>query len=289
MHQIDGKTRVCGLIGNPVEHTLSPMIHNFLADEMGIDLAYVPFEVKEGALGEAILGAYALNVLGLNITVPYKSQVIGCLKGIDPLAKKIGAVNTLVRQDGGYVGYNTDMTGLRRAILSQGMKIKDENVILIGAGGAARAVAFLCMEDGASHVWILNRTLSKAETIAGQLRNAYGKDNVTVLSLSDYDKIPKGKYLALQATSVGLKGKSDMAAIEDDAFYEMIHTGIDLIYNPTNTKFMRLVNSHGGKAYNGLMMLAYQAIDAFELWTGISISDEVTSRMLEMLSEKTAQ
>ena len=161
--EIDGKTRTCGLIGNPVEHTLSPMIHNTLAKLSGHNLVYVPFPVEPGSLDKAIAGAGALNLLGLNVTVPYKSEVIRSLREIDDLARNIGAVNTLVKTDDGYKGYNTDMEGLYRAMTSEGVKIAGEQIVLLGAGGAARAVAYLCAVKGADKVYMLNRTLSKAE------------------------------------------------------------------------------------------------------------------------------
>lgn len=139
---INGHTRTCGLIGNPVEHTMSPVIHNTLAGMLSHNLIYVPLLVEEGNLKDAIKGAFALNLLGLNITVPYKSQVIPYLARIDDLAEKIGAVNTLVRISEGFAGYNTDMPGLYRAMSSEGIEIQGQDVILLGAGGAARAVAF---------------------------------------------------------------------------------------------------------------------------------------------------
>ena len=120
---IDGYTRTCGLLGNPVEHTLSPVIHNTLSEKLGQNLVYVPFRVPSGHVGEAVRGAFSLNLLGLNVTVPYKSEVIPFLKEIDPLAKQIGAVNTLVRVEEGYKGYNTDMPGLYRAMCEDEVKI----------------------------------------------------------------------------------------------------------------------------------------------------------------------
>ena len=124
MAEIDGKTRVLGLLGNPVAHTFSPAIHNTVAEETGDNVVYVPFHVEsEEQLGDAVRGAYALNLLGLNVTVPYKQAVIPYLKEIDPVAKAIGAVNTLVRVDGGSRGYNTDYKGLRRALEAEGVVI----------------------------------------------------------------------------------------------------------------------------------------------------------------------
>ena len=152
----DGCTRVCGLIGNPVKHTLSPLIHNTLAHMLGIDLVYVPFEVKEENVGDAIRGAKALDIFGLNVTIPHKSAVIPYLEEIDPLAKGIGAVNTLVRtENGGFKGYNTDMTGLYHAMTDEDVVLEGKKIIILGAGGVARPAAFLCGSKGASELYIL--------------------------------------------------------------------------------------------------------------------------------------
>lgn len=282
---IDGKTRTCGIIGNPVEHTLSPVIHNPLAKRCGHNLVYVPFPVEEGRIGEAVKGAYALNILGMNVTVPYKSEVIEHLVEVDELAAKIGAVNTLVRVDGGYKGYNTDMSGLRRAMFSEGIVLEGEDIILLGAGGAARAVAYLCAGQNAGRVYMLNRTLDKAQTVAKEVNEAFGREVIVPMLLSDYTVLPDKKFLAIQATSVGLEPHDDEVIIEDRAFYQKVHTGFDLIYKPFNTRFMQLVREAGGNAYNGLKMLAYQGIDAYELWNDVKIGDEDAAFVLDKMKQ----
>lgn len=281
--KIDGRTRTCGLIGNPVEHTLSPLIHNTLAARLGQELVYVPFHVEQGKLAEAVRGADALNILGINVTVPYKSEVIAHLAEIDELARNIGAVNTLVRTAGGYKGYNTDMEGLYRAMASEGIKITGEQIILLGAGGAARAVAWLCASKGAERVYLLNRTQDKAETVAEEVNISAGREAIRPMRLADYAAIPDGKYLAIQGTSVGLSPNDEDVVIEDAAFYEKVHTGFDLIYNPWETKFMRLVKARGGRAYNGLKMLLYQGIIAYELWNGVDVSEKEAQIVYEGL------
>ena len=270
---IDGKTVVCGLIGDPVDHTLSPFIHNTLAQETGRNLVYVPFSVKAEQVEDAVRGAWALSIRGLNVTVPHKSAVIPYLSSVEREAALIGAVNTLVPEEGGYRGYNTDLTGLGRALASDGVKLSGERVILLGAGGAARAAAFLCALRGAQEVWLLNRTLSRAQELADEVNRAAARACVKPLALSDWRQIPEGRYLAIQGTKVGLAPDSDRAPIEEEGFYRLIHTGCDLVYRPARTKFMRLVEEAGGRAYNGLKMLLYQGIEAYELWTGVSVPE----------------
>lgn len=281
--EINGKTRTCGLIGNPVEHTLSPLIHNTLAARLGQDLVYVPFFVEQGRLADAVKGAEALNIPGLNVTVPYKSEVIACLAEIDGLARNIGAVNTLVRTQGGYKGYNTDMEGLYRAMQAEGIKIAGEQIILLGAGGAARAVAWLCTLKGAERVYLFNRTLDRAQEVAKEVNTSAGREVICPMRLAEHEAVPEGKYLAIQGTSVGLSPNDEDVVIADAAFYEKVHTGFDLIYNPWETKFMRLVKAHGGRAYNGLKMLLYQGIIAYELWNGVKVSENEAQIVYESL------
>ena len=279
MMKINGYTRTCGLIGNPVEHTMSPAIHNTLAEELEENLVYVPFHVPTGQVREAVEGAYALNLLGCNVTVPYKSEVIPYLKEIDGLAERIGAVNTLVRTEGGFRGYNTDMPGLYRAMCEDDVKIDGEKVLLLGAGGVARAVAMLLADKGAAEIIILNRTIEKAQKIAEEINGYLGKEKIRTLAMDAYAELPEGeRYLAIQATNVGMFPHTDAAVIEDTDFYKKVHTGYDLVFNPAETKFMKLTKESGGRAYNGLKMLLYQGIIAYELWTGAKVSGELANK-----------
>lgn len=274
MTDIKGTTRICGLIGNPVEHSISPVIHNNLAELCGIDLVYETFKVEKDLVGEAVKGAYALNILGLNVTVPHKQKVMGELMDIDPLAEAIGAVNTLVRVDGGYKGYNTDILGLWRELKDAGIDISGKDVIILGAGGAARAIAFLCADNGAKNVYLFNRTVEKAKLIADSVNGHFKKDIVVPNNIEDYSVLTGSDYIAIQTTSVGLHPNDDEAVIKAEEFYEKLAVGVDVIYNPIKTKFMRLVEAQGKPAYNGLKMLLYQGIASFELWNNITVSKE---------------
>ena len=286
IQQIDGHTRLCGLVGNPVEHTMSPMIHNTLAAKEGRNMVYVPFQVEHGAVRAAVEGAYALNVLGMNVTVPYKSEVLDCLKDIDAMAEKIGAVNTLVRMEGGYKGYNTDMLGLYRAMCSENIRLEGEEILLLGAGGAARAVAYMCVSKGASKVYMMNRTVEKAGQVAEEVNRALATDCIVPMAIEDYKGLPENrKYLAIQATSVGLYPDVDAAVIKDADFYKRVHTGFDLIYKPAETKFMSLVRQNGGQAYHGLKMLLYQGVIAYELWNDTSVSEEAALAVYDKMKE----
>ena len=284
--EINGHTRLCGLIGNPVEHTLSPVIHNTVVEEMHDNLVYVPFHVEQGNLQKAIAGAYSLNVLGLNVTVPYKQAVIPCLDCVEGLAEKIGAVNTLVRTENGFQGYNTDMMGLYRAMEEEGIAFEAEDMILLGAGGAARAAVFLCAEKGAKRVYLLNRSYEKAAVLAEEVNRAYERDCILPMALSEYEKLPEEKMTAIQGTSAGLYPNTEDAVILDPAFYQHISKAYDLIYKPEETRFMKLVKEAGGEAYCGIRMLLYQGIIAYELFLDTKVPENVIRKVSALLQEK---
>mgnify|MGYP003246980661 CR=1 FL=1 len=272
MKDVKGTTRVCGIIGNPVGHSVSPVLQNTLADITGTELVYVPFKVEDN-IKAAIEGAYALNVFGLNVTVPHKSAVIECLADIDPIAASIGAVNTLVRTDRGYKGYNTDILGLKRELEEAGIALGGRRVIILG-----------------SAIYILNRTVSKAENIAASVNEYFEADIAKAMDIADYAGLEGGGYVCIQTTSVGLYPDTDKAPVEDEAFYKKIDAAVDIIYNPAVTKFMKLVKASGKasdgtdkKAYNGLKMLLYQGVSAYELWNNVQISTQQSEEVYKAM------
>ena len=202
------------------------MIHNTLAEELGINLCYTAFKVEKDRLHEAVAGADAFNILGMNVTVPHKCEIIKELSDIDPLAARIGAVNTLVRVDGGYKGYNTDAIGLYRELEEENIIIKDKEVIILGAGGASNAITYICADKGAAKIYLLNRTFDKAKKLADDVNSHFG-DIVVPLAISDYRLIPGGKYPVIQTTSCGLYPNNDDAPIYDKEFYELVEAGVD--------------------------------------------------------------
>ena len=168
---------------------------------------------------------------------------------------------------------------------SEGIRIEDEEMILLGAGGAARAVAYLCGAQKAGKVFMLNRTLDKAQQVAKEVNAAFGREVIVPMLLRDYRELPDRKFLVIQGTSVGLAPKEDDVVIEDAAFYRKVHTGYDLIYKPFTTRFMKLVREAGGEAYNGLKMLLYQGVIAYELWNHVEITEEEASFVYEKMRQ----
>ncbi|MCR4763897.1 MAG: shikimate dehydrogenase [Lachnospiraceae bacterium] len=262
--------RLFGIIGDPIGHTLSPLIHTRFAEKTGKSIrGYLPFAVRREDLSDAIRGAHALGIAGMNVTVPHKSGVIPLLAGIDPLAAKIGAVNTLIYQDDGYRGCNTDATGLKCALLEAGVTLAGTRVVILGAGGAARAAAFLCVTEGAAEVVIINRTADKAAALAADVNEKTEKQAARAADLSSFlsePVSPERKYLAIQCTSVGLSPDTEHAPVEDPAFFERLFFAVDIVYRPLMTKFLWLARQAGLPVLGGLSMLLYQAADAFSLW-----------------------
>ncbi len=283
---ISAKAKVCGIMAYPVEHSLSPLMHNFYAEQMGIDFVYVPFKVQKEQVKAAIRGAYALNLTGMNVTVPHKQTVIPYLKELDSAAKSIGAVNTLVRTEGGYKGYNTDASGFLRAIKGAGIHISGQDCLLIGAGGAAKAVAYMLGEQGAASVIVLNRNEQRAWTLAQEMNQLFKRNFMTALGLHDYGRLEEKSWLAIQTTTVGMHPDIEASPVQDKAFYKKISVAMDVIYTPAKTQFMTLVEESGGRAISGLDMLIYQGIEAFELWNpGQKVSEEIVAKARQMMEE----
>ena len=179
------------------------------------------------------------------------------------------------------------MMGLLREVRSYGVELDGQDVIILGAGGAAKAVAYMCVSNGAGHVYILNRTVAKAQAIADHMNDFFGNQSMTAMSIQDYHKLPEKKYIVFQSTSKGLYPHSDEVVIEDPAFYKLVSVGIDLIYKPFCTEFMSLCRQAGAKSYNGLKMLLYQGIIAYELWNDITIDEETADEIYRKLLKKT--
>lgn len=308
-----GNAKVCGVIGNPVGHSLSPLMHNEIAKAMGLDYIYVPCPVAEDVVGDAVRGAYALGFAGLNVTVPYKQRVIPFLAETDESVRCIGACNTLVRLPDsgiegyrGYKGYNTDAEGLFRAMRDQGMEIRGRDCLLIGAGGAARAAAYLLIREGAASVTVLNRSQDKAEALAADMRRMAAEKStappgsgmppeglsgsitaVSALPPERWRKLPGDSYLAVQTTSVGMHPHVDASPIEDRDFYKKIAQAVDVIYTPSRTCFMEFTEAAGGRVCGGLDMLIYQGVAALELWNpGVKVPREVVDRVRKIMEEQ---
>ena len=288
---IDGRTAVYGLMGDPVEHTLSPAIHNTMADLTGMNLAYLPFHVPAGCdLGVVLKGAHALGIRGMNVTVPHKKAVMPFLERISPEAGAAGAVNTLVRTETGYEGFNTDVLGLSENISEAGVSLTGKKVVLIGAGGAARAAAYLCGRDRAGKLYIANRTLENAERLRKEVQGTWPDLPVEVMPMEDLGASGERDLIAFPCTSVGLYPACDRAPVTDPAFYKRLIHAFDTIYRPEKTLFMKMAEEAGAGTAGGLGMLLWQGLKAYEIWTGIRADKDqalqIRSRLEAFLKEE---
>ncbi len=264
-----------GIFGHPVEHTFSPAMHNAAFDRLGLNWCYLPFHVLPERLGEAVEAIRALGLRGVNVTVPHKESVIRYLDRVDDEAARIGAVNTVVNEEGMLVGYNTDGKGFVRSLEETGVIIAGKKIIVLGAGGAARAVCFSLLSAGVSDLLIVNRTLERAKQLAGDI-NAVSKAAKATGSLNS----TSGYDILINTTSLGLHN-GDPMPIEDSLLSSSLFV-CDLIYNPTRTHLICLAEKRGCKTINGLGMLLWQGVLAFNLWTGIMPPVEVMSDALRV-------
>lgn len=283
---IDAKTKVFGLLANPIGHSLSPRFQNALAAYCGENAAYLPFEVKRPeCLEAALIGAHALGIAGLNVTVPYKEAVIPYLSGLSEEARRIGAVNTLVRSEEGYIGHNTDIAGMESMLLRQGLSIRGAKVLVLGAGGAARSAAVLAALKEAAELVILNRNKERAEALAASLRGMAPKLPVFADCLDAWEKLPGDSYLCIQCTSVGMWPKVEETVIADPRFYEKLAAAADIVYTPAETEFLRLARAAEKPTVGGLPMLISQGVHAFSLWTGKTCDAADEERLLKLVRE----
>ncbi|WP_321212138.1 shikimate dehydrogenase [Methanothermobacter sp. DP] len=262
---ITGNTQLTGIIGYPLTHSLSPQMHNAAFKALGMDWAYVPFPVKPSGLEEAVRGLGALNVRGVNVTIPHKESVLEYIDEVDETASLIGAVNTLKFEEETIRGYNTDASGCLRA-LEEVKSVDGSSVIILGAGGAARACAFQLAVEGAS-VTILNRTPERARALAEDIKVAL---DIRVKH-GGYELIPaclEGADILIDTTPIGMYPHMDDEPLVKA---ELMHEGLvvyDLVYNPPETCLLREARAAGAVPVSGLRMLLYQGAEAFRIWTG---------------------
>jgi len=283
---INGKTRVCAIIGDPVEHSLSPVMHNAAFQKLGLNLVYVAFKVTRNELKEAISGARSLGLRGLNVTMPHKNAVIKYLDGTDSTAKAIGAVNTILNEQGKLVGYNTDGKGAMIALQENGISIDEKKMLLLGAGGAAKAMAFHAAQE-VEELVIVNRTSEKAEQLAELLCKKFGnKVKGRALSAEVLEEELETTDILVNATSVGMNPDVNRSPVPSDLLRHDLCV-MDIIYNPLETKLLKDAKAVGAKVVSGLEMLLYQGAVAFEIWTNCPAPVDVMRKAaLDKLAEQ---
>ncbi len=258
MMQISGRTKITGLFGYPVEHTLSPAMHNAAFTELGLDYCYLPFLVHPDYLEDAVKAIKALNLSGVNVTVPHKEKVMPFLDEINEEASFIGAVNTIVNARGRLVGYNTDGRGFIQSLLEGGISIEGKNILIIGAGGASKAISYY-LSQKAKTLYLYDIDKYKVKKLVQDLNNIF--NNVYIIeNISSIERF----HIIINATPLGLKKEDPLPF--DTTLLRTEQTVCDLIYK--KTLLLEEASKKGCVTLNGLGMLLWQGVFAFELWTG---------------------
>ena len=284
---ISGQTIICGIIGDPLGHTMSPAMHNAAFNSLGLNYVYVPFKVKSMELRKAIEGIRGLNLRGVNVTIPHKVAVIQLLDKLDPLAERIGAVNTIVNDEGILTGYNTDATGFLQTLRDLNVEPAEKKVLLLGAGGAARAIGHILTREK-TRVTILNRKqeLSWAEDLAARLSRNY-KTEVKALELTaeNLKKAVNNAEILVNATSLGMSPEIDATPVPAELLRADL-TVFDVVYNPLQTRLLREAKAAGAKTIDGLEMLVRQGAVSFEIWTAVKPPADVMREAALSLLQK---
>lgn len=273
MIEVDASTVVVGVIGHPIEHSFSPRMHNAAIEALGLNWCYVAFHVLPDRVGDAIQGMRGLNIRGLNVTVPHKQAVMPFLDEISEEARAVGAVNTISKEDGRLIGYNTDVYGILTSLReAAGLERLPEKTVVLGAGGAARGVVYaLTTVPEVEEIAVLNRTPSKAEKIAEEMTPRADGKWVWGASLSEemLRRALAASGLLINTTSVGMTPKVDQSPIQD---WEVLHPNLtvyDIVFNPLETRLMRQAQEAGARAFGGIEMLVLQGARSLEIWSGL--------------------
>ena len=274
--KISGKTNICVIIGDPVEHSLSPTMHNAAYEALGIDdeFVFVASHVKVEDVKHVVQAVRVMGISGLTCTIPHKLKVMQYLDAVDPIAAKIGAVNTVVNDSGILRGYNTDWLGTVMPLEHEIGSLKGKSVALVGAGGAARAMAYGVIEKGA-HLTIVNRTLAKAKELAEEL-----EVEINVTTFDDMKSHIPEHDIILNATSLGMGEQMNQTPIPKE-FIRKNQIVFDAVYSPRETRLLKEAKERGAKTIQGVEMLLYQGIAQFELYTGREAPIDVMRKVLE--------
>ena len=267
------------IIGNPVEHSFSPKMHNYISKKMGLDYLYDAICVEECDFDDLLKSLLDQNYVGVNITAPFKVNAYNACDILSDNAKKFGSVNTCVFKDGKIFGYNTDALGLNKSLLKNGFDVKDKDILFIGAGGATKPAVVHFSELGANSISIHNRTIKKAQDIADYVKSINGFNVEVGINKPHYD-------LVINTTSVGMFPTINQSPISDFSFINENTFVYDMIYNPEKTLFLKNAQKQGAKIINGLGMLIYQGILSYELFTGTKLPDDIFDNILSDVFRK---
>ncbi len=277
--EISGKTQLIILIGNPVEHSMSPKMHNAAFQKLGLDFIYLALRVDNNRVKEAIEGLRAMNIKGANVTVPHKINAMQYLDEIDPIAQNIGAINTILNNNGYLFGTNTDGIGAIRSLNEEGIDFNNKKIVMVGAGGVARPISynlapkvkeFVLFDIVPSSVETLTSELN--EKIDGSIRGFKSDPEVIANEVKDAD-------IFINATPIGMHPNIDESILPKELHREDLVV-FDVVYNPLETKLLKDAKTAGAKTVSGVMMLVYQGVAAFELWTSQKAPVDLMKQMV---------
>ncbi|TFF97281.1 MAG: shikimate dehydrogenase [Promethearchaeota archaeon] len=276
---LTGKTKLFALLGHPVEHSMSPTMWNPALEDLGLDYVYVACDVHPNNLKSAIEGVRALDIKGVNVTIPHKENVIKYLDEIDPLASKMGAINTIKNEHGYLKARNTDAGGAKKALLDAGCQIKEKNILILGAGGASRALCFTLAEE-ANRIHLTDIDKEKAEKLAEEVKDKLDANIIGEKATDTFlHKNIQNADILINATPIGMYPKIDDIPISKNLLHSDLFV-FDVIYNPLKTKLRKEAAKIGCKTLGGLDMLVNQGVLAFEWWTGRKPNAELMKKKI---------
>lgn len=283
---ITGTTKILGVIGDPISHSLSPVMHNAALTHLGWDYVYLPFAIKSDDLKTAMDGFSVIGVEGFSVTIPHKQTVIPLLSEISPLAQSVGAVNTVYRTEKGWGGTNTDVEGflapLKQPKFSLKTAWKDRVCVILGNGGAARAVVVGCAQLGCTEIHVVGRNLQKLEEFQGSWKLSPFPVDVKIHQWENLPEILKETDLLVNTTPIGMSPKIDQSPLEKSLMNRLKEGGIvyDLIYTPNPTRFLQMAEERGAIIIDGLEMLVQQGAIALQLWLKQPVPVEIMRQSL---------
>lgn len=280
---VNGSTNILGIIGDPIEHTFSPELHNTISRHLGVNAIYLPFHVRSENVSDAVMGLKALNAKGFNITIPHKESISGHLDEISNEAMFIGAVNTVKLKNDRLCGYNTDGEGFKRSLIDEhDTTFNEKRVMVLGAGGAAKAIIYTAAINNAKKITIVNRTVERAGRIAEKLnvQNPNLADYLGIDDLRLYDAI-KNSDIIINTTSLGMHPDANKSPLNDDIIFLKDQIICDVIYNPQKTRLLSNAQKQGCRILNGLGMLFFQGVSAYEKWMDLKISSSDVKMLYE--------
>jgi shikimate dehydrogenase len=262
-----GQTKLYGIFGYPIEHSLSPLMHNTAFAHHGLDAVYLPFAVHPAHIEIAVKSIAALPIHGVNVTIPHKQAVMAWLDDLSPEARLVGAVNTIQLRDGRLHGYNTDGIGFLRSLAEAGSQVEDRTVMLLGAGGAARAIAVQLCLASIRRLYLTNRSPTRAEELAAFLKQNFPHADISVIIMGESSLAAHLPHtdIVVNATSIGMHAHDPMILPSSELGPR--HLVCDIVYRPLHTLLLRAAQRQGAGIVDGLGMLLHQGAQAFEIWT----------------------